>query len=212
MKRLLLPLILCACTFFLSACGEKAPTEVQNTQLIGRWSNEELGGDFNFTSDGKFRLEVDVSSILTIDSDGVAHLTDNDADYSKYCSFDGKHFSFNINGTDMLTMTALSDYQDNPFREYEMESGVLYDQFAKEGTSPDGKYYVAAKPGDLKVLINICDFVNDKDTVILSGSGLSAFTGDENTANNEFTYSVTDSTLTLKNDDETLVFSKIYRN
>ena len=109
-------------------------------------------------------------------------------------------------------MTALSDYQNNPFREYEMVSGVLYDQFAQAGDSADGKYYVSATPGKLTVLVNICDFVNDEDTVILSGSGLSAFTNDEDYANNEFIYNVTDSTLTLKNDDETLVFSKIYRN
>ena len=212
MKRLLMPLIVCAFTFLLTGCGDKAPVQVMETPLIGRWSSEELGGDFNFTSDGKFRLEVDISSIMTIDADGVAQLTESDTDYSKCCSFDGKHFSFNIDGTDMLTMTALGDYQNNPFREYEMVSGVLYDQFAQAGDSADGKYYVSATPDKLTVLVNICDFVNDEDTVILSGSGLSSFTGDENTANNEFTYNVTDSTLTLKNDDETIVFSKIYRN
>ena len=212
MKRLLMPLLLCACLTSFTGCSEPDPDHVIPTDLMGCWSNDVTGGNLEFTHDGKFQLNVNVSSILTIDGNGIAHLPEMDADYSQYCSYDGSTFSFNIKGTDMLTMQREGEPSpNNAYGQYKLISGILYDQFSQGGDSADAQYYAVVKPDNLTVNALICEYVCDYDTVIFTGTGLADFTGSDNNSN-KFSYTVKDDKLTLKNNDETLIFDKVYND
>lgn len=190
--------------FSLVSCGSKE--EMPDNSIVGEWYSGEIGGSFCFDDDNNFSLKVDVTKTMYIDEDNIAHIAGSDEDFSDSCHFDGKTYSFEVNGVDMLTMTR-EDASESAFGEYTLQSGILYDELASVHGDLSGRYSIVAGKDVFDAKIRMCEYSVNDSIITFSGDDLSFFGAEEGTVS-IFNFAVGNDVLTLVGANETLVFSK----
>lgn len=190
--------------FSLASCGDNK--EVPDNSIVGEWYSGEIGGSFCFDDDNNFSLKVDVSKTMYIDENNIAHITGSDDDFSDSCHFDGKTYSFEVNGVDMLTMTR-ENSAETAFGEYTLQSGILYDELASVHGDLNGRYSIIADKDVFDAKIRMCEYSVNDSMITFSGDDLFFFGAEEDTVS-IFNFAVENDVLTLVGENETLVFSK----
>lgn len=199
----------------LTACNnDKKPSYSSvsgytQADIIGEWYSGEIGGSFCFSEDNILYLKVDMSNTMYMSSDNIMHITDSDEDYSDGCTFDGKNYSFEINGIDMITMSRDME-SESAYGEYTLRSGVMYEELSSQYGNLDGRYNIIADNDIFDAKIRICEFeTNDRNKITFSGDDLEFFGADTEQIS-VFNFAVQNNVLTLIGaDNSTLVFSKV---
>lgn len=198
--------------FSLSACEKsdgkaESSSKYDKSDLVGEWYSGEIGGSFYFDEDNTFSLRVDVTDVVYIDADGISHITGSDDDYSDCCNYDGETYTFNISGIDMLTMTR-KEKSDSVYGKYVLKSGILYDELSDEYEEINDRYNIIVSENILTAEINMCEYSVDNGVITFSGNDLEIFGAGEN-EDVKFNFAVQSDVLTLVNNNERLVFSRV---
>lgn len=195
--------------FGLTSCGDsqqESVVESSNASIVGEWYSGEIGGSFCFSGDNKFSLKVDLKNTMYIDENNTAHITGSDEDYSDSCTFDGRTYSFELNGVDMLTMTR-DETSETAFGQYTLESGILYEELSSVHGDLNGRYSIIADKDVFEAQIYMCEYSVNGKVITFSGDDLSFFGAEEGTVS-IFNFAVENNVLTLVGENDTLVFSK----
>jgi len=197
---------------FVSAfvsCGE-VKEENQESSIVGDWYNGQNKLMYSFGDDHKFRLKVDISETMTIDSNGTAHLVNSDTDYSDCCSYDGENYVFNIGGdVEMLNMKRKDGVNtETVFGNYTLLSGYFYEDFTEKFGDADGRYGIIISEDKLIAEIEMCSYSTDNGNLVLSGNDLSFF-GGEDDGDRIMNYTIDGLYLTIINNGETMTFTRI---
>lgn len=189
----------------LVSCGENE--EVSDNSIVGEWYSGEIGGSFYFDDDNNFSLRVDVRDTMYIDENNVAHIAGSDEDYSGDCHFDGRTYSFEVDGVDMLTMSR-EESSESAFGQYTLESGILYSMISSGDSGGSDRYSIIAGKDVFQAQIYMCKYSVSDNIVTFSGEDLSFF-GAESGGVSIFDFAVENNVLTLVGEKETLVFSGV---
>ena len=203
--------VISALLIFLNFCScsesQQESSSANNADISGEWYSGEIGGSFCFDDDNKFSLKVDLTDTMYIDENNTAHITGSDEDYSDSCRFDGKTYSFEVNGVDMITMTR-DESSESAFGQYTLKSGILYNELSESYGDLQDRYKIIAGKDELTAQIYMCEYsVNDK-IITFSGDDLSFFGAEKGTVS-IFNFAVENNVLTLVGENSTLVFSKV---
>lgn len=190
----------------LSLVSCESKEEIPDNSIIGEWYSGEIGGSFCFDDDNNFSLKVDVTKTMYIDENNIAHIAGSDEDFSDSCHFDGKTYSFEVNGVDMLTMTR-ENSAETAFGEYTLQSGILYDELASVHGDLNDRYSIIVDKDVFDAKISMCEYSVNDSRIIFSGDDLSFFGAKEGTVS-IFNFAIENNILTLVGENETLVFSK----
>ncbi len=196
--------------FSLTGCADsqtESSQEYDNTSISGEWYSGEIGGSFYFSDDNKFSLRVDVTKTMYIDENNIAHIAGSDEDFSDDCYFDGKTYSFEVNGVDMLTMSR-EESSESAFGQYTLQSGILYDELSSVHGDLNDRYSIIADKDTLIAQIYMCEYSINDNIITFSGDDLSFFGAEEGTVS-IFNFAVENNVLTLVGENDTLVFSKV---
>lgn len=181
--------------------------EYDNTSILGEWYSGEIGGSFYFGDDNRFSLRVDMKKTMYIDENNIAHIAGSDEDFSDDCHFDGKTYSFEVNGVDMLTMSR-EESSESAFGQYTLQSGILYDELSSVHGDLNDRYSVIADKDVFTAQIYMCEYSVNDNIITFSGDDLSFFGAEEGTVS-IFNFAVENNILTLVGKNDTLVFSKV---
>ncbi|MCM1132581.1 MAG: hypothetical protein NC340_03825 [Ruminococcus flavefaciens] len=209
-KKLTAVLICSAVISSLSACGDsqsESSPKYSRDDILGEWYSGEIGGSFYFGEDNNLSLRVDVTDMMYIDENNIAHIAGSDEDFSDSCDFDGRTYSFEVNGVDMLTMSR-EESSESAFGEYTLQSGILYDELSSVYGDLNDRYSIIADKDTLNAQIRMCEFSVKNNIITFSGNDLSFFGADEGTAS-IFNFAVQSDVLTLVGTSNTLVFAKV---
>lgn len=206
------PAIILAVLIFFSLTGcadsqSESSQEYDNTSILGEWYSGEIGGSFYFGDDNRFSLRVDMKKTMYIDENNIAHITGSDEDFSDDCDFDGKTYSFELNGVNMLTMSR-EESSESAFGQYTLESGILYDELSSVHGDLSDRYSIIADKDVFDAQIYMCEYSVNDNIITFSGDDLSFFGAEKGTVS-IFNFAVENNVLTLVGENNTLVFSKV---
>lgn len=199
----LILLSLVSCRDSVSESSQKYDSE----NILGEWYSGEIGGSFYFDDDNNFSLRVDVTGTMYIDENNIAHIAGSDDDFSDSCHFDGKNYSFEVNGFNMLTMSR-EESSDSAFGQYTLKSGILYDELSSVHGDLSDRYSIIADKDVFTAQIRMCKYSVNDNIITFSGDDLSFFGAEEGTVS-IFNFAIENNVLTLVGSDSTLVFSKV---
>ena len=223
MKKTISSIAVCSLALcVLASCGkaksdsDSSKKSKKTADITGKWSidgldNESIQNGGIIFADGKGSVYADSSKILHFDEEGFnVSGTVLSKDYYKE---DGKKFTLDVMGQEMLVMTKLDDKEGYDGK-YSLDGGLLYDGIiqglSKEGEEemPESVDITLEFDGDHSEVIfnNLFNYETKDDKITISGySGMMDLSGDGGTAE----YKIEGDTLTLTSSKKTQTFTRV---
>lgn len=196
-----------------------------DTNLVGDWYSEEMGGNFCFDDDNRMLMSIDYSSIMYFDSNKTLMMSGVECP----STYDGTTLDVSIdssvlNGTtaegessaEASTMSLMSlerkdaENADSIDGEYTLISGELYDELAASLYNGDAGTRISAiiNGETLMLKMDICEYSADGATLSIINDEMNIF-GFEEGEDTNCEYSISDDTLSLTASGETVDFTKV---
>lgn len=200
MKKLTSILSVCAmATVIFTGCGDSDSGIDKN--IVGAWHSDELGGDMNFSKDGKLDLVIDYSEYMHFNADGnlVMSGLECEADY------DGSNLSVTL-GEDMgmdeemnlISLERIGDAnEDSVDGEYNLTGGELYDELiTMYDNEENASMKITIAGEDMSISVALCEFTAKDGKLELKGDNLSML-GLDDEDEGKCDYKIDGDTLTL---------------
>lgn len=197
--------VLAVCSIFTAICTGCGESSDVDKKLVGSWNSEEIGGNLNFSEDGKVSMSVNYDSLgmhFNDDMKFVMEDTEIDVDYDgKKATVDAAK-AFNLDEEMIFVeMERTGDEnKDSLDGEYKLTGGMIYDELMDQFDNVPATYMIV--DGEtLDIKLDICDYKADGKKLTLSGEGLALLDmGDEKEA--ECEYKIDGDTLSMTEEDE----------
>lgn len=196
---------LAACSIFTVICTGCGDSSDIDKKLVGSWNSEEIGGNLNFSDDGKVSMSVNYDSLgihFNDDMKFVMEDTEIDVDYDGKKAVVDAAKAFGLDEEMLfIEMERTGDEnKDSLDGEYKLTGGMIYDELMDEFENAPATYMIV--DGEtLDIKLDICDYKADGKKITLTGEGLALLDmGDEETA--ECEYKIDGDTLSMTEEDE----------
>ena len=196
---------LAACSIFTVICTGCGDSSDIDKKLVGSWNSEEIGGNLNFSEDGKVSMSVNYDSLgihFNDDMKFVMEDTEIDVDYDGKKAVVDAAKAFGLDEEMLfIEMERTGDEnKDSLDGEYKLTGGMIYDELMDEFENAPATYMIV--DGEtLDIKLDICDYKADGKKITLTGEGLALLDlGDEETA--ECEYKIDGDTLSMTEEDE----------
>lgn len=196
---------LAACSIFTVICTGCGDSSDIDKKLVGSWNSEEIGGNLNFSEDGKVSMSVNYDSLgihFNDDMKFVMEDTEIDVDYDGKKAVVDAAKAFGLDEEMLfIEMERTGDEnKDSLDGEYKLTGGMIYDELMDEFENGPATYMIV--DGEtLDIKLDICDYKADGKKITLTGEGLALLDmGDEETA--ECEYKIDGDTLSMTEEDE----------
>lgn len=197
---------LAACSIFTVICTGCGDSSDIDKKLVGSWNSEEIGGNLNFSEDGKVSMSVNYDSLgihFNDDMKFVMEDTEIDVDYDGKKAVVDAAKAFGLDEEMLfIEMERTGDEnKDSLDGEYKLTGGMIYDELMDEFENAPGNLYDRRTAKLLNIKLDICDYKADGKKITLTGEGLALLDmGDEETA--ECEYKIDGDTLSMTEEDE----------
>lgn len=196
---------LAACSIFTVICTGCGDSSDIDKKLVGSWNSEEIGGNLNFSDDGKVSMSVNYDSLGIHFNDDMKFImedTEIDVDYDGKKAVVDAAKAFGLDEEMLfIEMERTGDEnKDSLDGEYKLTGGMIYDELMDEFENAPATYMIV--DGEtLDIKLDICDYKADGKKITLTGEGLALLDmGDEETA--ECEYKIDGDTLSMTEEDE----------
>lgn len=219
MKKTISSIAVCSLALcVLTSCGsEKSEKkEKKSADITGKWAiddfeNESIKNGGIILADGKGSVYADSSEILHFEEDGFN--VSGTVLSKEYYKEDGKKFTLDVMGQEMLIMTKLDDKEGYDGK-YSLDGGLLYDGIIQGMSKGDDKELPESIDITLEfdgdhsefVFNDLFDYSTEGDKLTISGySALMDISGDGGSAD----YKIEGDTLTITGTSKTQTFTRV---